>query len=602
MSRPGVARGSSGRSSRWRRPTGGSFRLLRRYMANSNLELTGLVVLGLVGGFAEAVSLVLVLQVALGLTEGADGVITIEVAGLSTDAALSTVLAVAAGVFVVQTIVSALAAWATAVISVAVMNGARRTTLRGFYGAEWSTVSGERAGELQEIMTTQVVRAAQAGQLFSQSMTSGLNFLALVVTAIAVSPATAVVIVVSFGGLFVVLGPLSVLAKSESRKAVDANIEYASAVAESVTLAEEYMTFAVGPAVDQELGRLVERVGRPWRNSRFYIRVLPGLYQGIAGLLIVVGLAVFSANSSGEVAAVGTVVVLLVRAVSYGQGAQSSYHNLVEMIPNVEAIDNQRKRYDEGRRVRGADQLGQIDQVSLEQICFAYVPGRDVLHDVSLSLVRGETLGIIGASGSGKSTLTQILLRMQRPYTGEYGVNGVDAFAFDDESWARRVAVVPQVPRLFVGSIRENIRFYRHPLSDDDVERAARMAQIHEEILAFENGYDTQTGPRADNVSGGQRQRICIARALAGTPDMLLLDEPTSALDLGSEARFRDALRSIKGTLTLVIVTHRLSTLELCDRVLVLRAGHVEALEPLDDLQRKSEFFTDTLRNAGIAR
>lgn len=559
-------------------------------------------VLGVVGGFAEAVSLVLVLQIALGLTEGAAGDITIEVAGFSLEAGLDTLLAFTAAVFVVQTLASASAAWATAVISANVMKGVRRTTLRGFFDAEWSTVSGERAGELQEVMTTQVVRAAQASQLFSQATTSGLNFSALVATAILVSPGTAAIIVLSVGALFVALRPLSALAKAESRKTMDANIAYASAVAETVAMAEEYMTFAVGGAVDHELGRLVDRVGRPWRNSRFYVRVLPGLYQGIAGLLIVAGLAVYSASSGGDVTAVGTVVVLLVRAVGYGQGAQGSYHNLVEMLPNIESIDAQVRRYAQGRRARGGATLGPVERVDVESICFAYVPGRDVLHDVSLTLSRGETLGIIGASGSGKSTLTQVLLRMQHPGAGGYRVNGVDAFDYDDESWARHVAVVPQVPRLFVGSVRDNIRFFRDGLGDDDIERAARMAQIHDEILAFPDGYDTQTGPRASDVSGGQRQRICIARALAGAPEMLLLDEPTSALDLASEARFRDALRGIKGTLTLVIVTHRLSTLELCDRVLVLREGRVEAIEPLDALQRKSDFFAETLRSAGIGR
>lgn len=576
-----------------------SFRLLGNYLAESRLQLAALVGLGLASGVAEALSLVLILQVAVGLTSGDSENVTVSLAGYEVVRPLSSLLVASAVVLVIQMVVTIGAAWNSAQIATSVMGRVRKEMLHGFFGASWPVVSGERVGELQETMTTQVLKVGLASQFFSQTMTSGLNFLALLVTAIAVDPGTAGVIVVPVFILFFLLRPVSRVAKAEARKGLTANYEYAAAVAETVGLAEEYQTFSVSPAVSADMDVLVDNVGRPWRNGRFLVRALPGLYQGIAGLLIVAGLGAFAATSEGSLAAIGTVVVLLVRAVTYGQGAQGSYHNLVEMLPNVERVDGLGERYAQNERVRGEAVLAPVQTIEFQNVTFAYVPGRDVLHDVSMTVSRGETLGVIGASGSGKSTLMQILLRLQIPGSGAYLVNGVEAADYSEASWADHVAVVPQVPRLIVGTIRENIDFYRG-LDDEAIEHAARMAQIHDEILAFAEGYNTHTGPRASNVSGGQRQRICIARALAANPDLLLLDEPTSALDLRSESRFRDSLREISGTRSLVLITHRLSTLELCDRVLVLRDGHVEALRPIDELRGESEFYADTLRHAGI--
>lgn len=139
-------------------------------------------------------------------------------------------------------------------------------------------------------------------------------------------------------------------------------------------------------------------------------------------------------------------------------------------------------------------------------------------------------------------------------------------------------------------SVGDNIRFMRE-LDDRAVERAARLAHIHDEVVSWPEGYDTIVGQRADGVSGGQRQRISLARALAAAPDLLVLDEPTSALDLGSEARIQASLARLRGRLTIFVVSHRLSTLAMCDRIVVLRGGRVDAIGTTDDLERSNAFY-----------
>jgi ATP-binding cassette, subfamily B, bacterial len=202
----------------------------------------------------------------------------------------------------------------------------------------------------------------------------------------------------------------------------------------------------------------------------------------------------------------------------------------------------------------------------------------------------GETVGIVGPSGAGKSTLVQILLRLREPTTGVYLVNGVPASTVSSEDWHRVVACVPQDPRLIDGSVLDNIRFFRE-IDDEMVERAARLAQIHDDVVAWPSGYETMVGQRADAVSGGQRQRICLARALAGEPDVLVLDEPTSSLDLRSESLIQESLATLSGRITLFVVSHRLSMLSACDRVMVLSAGRIEAFDGTDNLEQTNAFF-----------
>ncbi len=144
---------------------------------------------------------------------------------------------------------------------------------------------------------------------------------------------------------------------------------------------------------------------------------------------------------------------------------------------------------------------------------------------------------------------------------------------------------MPQEPRLLHATVFENIRFDRD-VDLPAVERAARLAHIHDEIMTWSNGYDTLVGPRADAVSGGQQQRLCLARALAATPEVLVLDEPTSALDPKSEALIQESLNTLKHDLTLFIIAHRMSTLDICDRVMVIMGGRLVAFDTIEALRR----------------
>jgi ATP-binding cassette, subfamily B, bacterial len=224
---------------------------------------------------------------------------------------------------------------------------------------------------------------------------------------------------------------------------------------------------------------------------------------------------------------------------------------------------------------------------------FEYVPDRPVLHGISATVQPNEVVGIVGPSGSGKSTLVQLLLGLRAPTSGTVLADGRPIDTLARAEWVRKVAFVPQAAHLLRGSVADNIRFLRDHLTDDDVERAALLAHLHDEIVAFPDGYAHDVGEGGSHLSGGQQQRLCLARALAGDPEVLVLDEPTSALDGRSEALVRETLAELAHRMTIVIVAHRTSTLEVCDRIMVVQSGQLVAFDTPFVLQVASPAYRD---------
>ena len=185
---------------------------------------------------------------------------------------------------------------------------------------------------------------------------------------------------------------------------------------------------------------------------------------------------------------------------------------------------------------------------------------------------------------------------MRQPDTGVFHVNDDDVADLRRDEWQRRVAYVPQSPLLMWGTVADNIRYYRPELPMEDVERAARLASVHDEILTWPGGYDAIVGERAAAVSGGQRQRLCLARALVARPDVLILDEPTSALDVKSEMLIQEALLELKGNMIMFMVAHRLSTLSVCDRVMVVVDGRLQAFDTPQRLMETSPFYREAIQ------
>jgi subfamily B ATP-binding cassette protein MsbA len=214
--------------------------------------------------------------------------------------------------------------------------------------------------------------------------------------------------------------------------------------------------------------------------------------------------------------------------------------------------------------------------IRFENISFAYEE-EPVIAGLNLEIPIGGVIALVGPSGAGKSTFASLIPRFYDPQTGRITVDGIDLRDFAKKDLREHIAVVPQMPSLFSGSIAENIRIGKHAATMEEIITAARKAHADEFIRGLKDGYETQVGERGDQLSGGQRQRIALARAFLRDAPILILDEATSALDAESEAMVQQALAELVRGRTTFIIAHRFSTITIADRILVFQDGRVVA-------------------------
>ncbi|MBC7981270.1 MAG: ABC transporter ATP-binding protein [Armatimonadetes bacterium] len=222
--------------------------------------------------------------------------------------------------------------------------------------------------------------------------------------------------------------------------------------------------------------------------------------------------------------------------------------------------------------------------ISFDHVTFAYdeIP---VLHDVTLDIPAGQVVALVGPSGAGKSTFAQLVPRFYDPQQGEVRLDGVSVRDFLKNDLRAHIAVVPQTPSLFIGTLAENIKVGRLDATQKEVEAAAKKAFAHDFIRNMPAGYDTPVGERGELLSGGQRQRIAIARAFLKDAPILILDEATSALDTESEAMVQQALAELVKGRTTLIIAHRFSTIKIADRILVFKNGRIVSDGSHEDLR-----------------
>lgn len=213
--------------------------------------------------------------------------------------------------------------------------------------------------------------------------------------------------------------------------------------------------------------------------------------------------------------------------------------------------------------------------VELRDVSFEYEPGQPVLRHINLSIAPGEKIAIVGATGAGKSTLVSLIPRFYDPTQGEVRIDGKDVRDYTLLSLREQISLVLQDSLLFSGTIRENIAFGRPEASDKEILAAGRFANADEFIQGLPVGYDSPVSERATTLSGGQKQRIAIARAILRDAPILILDEPTSSLDAASEQVVMEALSRAAAARTTIVIAHRLSTVRLADRIVVLGQGRV---------------------------
>ncbi len=491
------------------------------------------------------------------------------------------VLGVLAGGFVISAGAVLLADYLGAKVAAAILNGIRLRMFEHLQKLSIGYYAQVRSGDVVARFTSDLTD-------IQKSLTTRIVDAVIAMLGLAINIPVAFVIDWRLGLVMVLGMPVAGLGTrvfgrraASSRYALkqqEANL--ASLVQESVRAQPVVKVFGLVGWLQDRFRAQLEDVRRRFVRAEFAAELVGSASsQGVLVMqVLVLGVGVYLAFT-GHLTTGSLVAFLSLHAVV----SKDAYDLTKKVVPSLIASTGGLQRIEEllGEPVRVADKpqakaLGRVQgPLRLEDVTFGYGEGRPVLDHLSLEIGAAERVALVGRSGSGKSTVLQLLLRFYDPQGGRVSADGQDLRDVRLDSWHAQLAAVFQESFLFAGTVRENIALGRLGARPEEIEAAARAAEVHDAILALPEGYDTQVGEQGGRLSGGQRQRVAIARAMLRDPAVLVLDEATSALDPATEAAINATLDRLAAGRIVVLVTHRLATARSADRIVVLDAGRV---------------------------
>jgi ABC-type multidrug transport system fused ATPase/permease subunit len=569
---------------------------IRVLLDGRSTAMAGLASTSTLGGFVEALFLVIITRSAFAITDGRDqfGI----VAGIEVSVGAAVLLGLGLVIFRVGLAIAV--AHQSAKLTSEVVAEIRTDLGRAFLSASWSAQHGDRVGRLQELLTS----FAQQGAVLVGSITgvvsAGMTLLALVISSVAIDPFASLVVIAAVVILGAALRPLRSAVRRQGHASAATGMEFATSLSEVSQLGLEMHVFDVQAEASRRLEQRILDNESASRRLAFARQLVPVVYTGLAYLALVAAIGAVAVLDGVNLTSAGAVLLIMLRSLSYGQGVQTSITSIHASTPFLDALDLELHRYRSAQVIDHGQPIGRVGVLRLDDVSFEYEADAPVLRHVSATIEPCEVIGIIGPSGSGKSTLVQLLLALRDPTSGTVLADGRDIKVLARTEWARKVTFVPQQAHLITGTVADNIRFLRADVSDEDVKRAARLANLHDDVIGFPDGYHREVGEQGSHLSGGQQQRLIIARALVERPDVLILDEPTSSLDVRSESLIRSTLDSLREHTTIIVIAHRLSTLDICDRLMVIQDGELKAFDTPENLEKDNDFYREALELSGL--
>lgn len=564
---------------------------VRRIIGRYKARIAVFAGLSFAGALLEAALLVILTGVAMSLTAGRDEIGPFLGQSLDLDHALfigGVILVARLGLNIVSAVTAA-------ELTAKVTTEQRGRVARAYLGSSWAVQSAEPPGRLQELLTSVVGRVTAATQALSTGVTALLSLAALMLTSVVIDAraALAVVAVLVLAGML--LMPFRKIIKRLAGVWRQADLNFAQSVSELGARGFEMQVFGVRDRFEERIRTLTQGATTAQKHSQIATSSQSYLYMTLAYGAVLIGIAATRGVGFEDLASIGAILLLMLRSLSYGQTLANSAASLATYAPFLDYVDEVTDIFVTSPAPSGTESPATLTPIVATSLGYSYPDSGPAIRDFDFEIAQGEVVGVIGPSGSGKSTMAQVLAGLRVPSEGSLGLGGVDVREIDRTFWSDRVAVVPQEARLVTGTVADNIRFFRPGLSDEDLLHAAKKANLTEDLQKLPQGLETHVGAQGGNLSGGQRQRVSIARALAGRPEILILDEPTSSLDGANESVVTESIKRLRGEVTVVIIAHRMSTLESCDRVMVVESGSLTAFGTPSELMSESAFYVSSL-------
>jgi ATP-binding cassette, subfamily B, bacterial MsbA len=460
--------------------------------------------------------------------------------------------------------------------------------------AELSYVNSKRIGDLVNSVVLEAHRGTVAFKSLIDVFVSASLVLAYVLVAFLISwklTLLTMILVIPFAYLTRKRRLIRQKGKDISR----ANEEFQSATVEYLLGLREIKIFGLVDHILQKFSLVARNVSMQERLQEVLYARFATIYQ-LVGLSFLFILAYVGYSMQSSLPAMAAFLAVMYRLSPLSTALQKNRDKYLGLLPSFDLISRLQEEVNTSMLDRdGYENKFAIETISsgiqFEDICFSYDDKLKVLQDVNVHVENGKTTAIVGASGAGKSTFVDLAVRFYDPTQGRILVDGRDLKMLDIPSWRGMMGYVSQEPFLFNDTVANNISIGDLGASDDDIARAAQRANAHEFVKELPQGYNTLIGDRGVMLSGGQRQRIALARAILRNPSILILDEATSDLDTKSEKLIQAALTEMSRDRTVIIIAHRLSTVENADKIIVLEEGCVvEAGKHRDLLEMKGKY------------
>ncbi|MBD2343064.1 ABC transporter ATP-binding protein [Anabaena subtropica] len=470
----------------------------------------------------------------------------------------------------------------------------------------YSFLEGSESGKLMNTLASETWRTGQALSAFVSLIITCCTIFVFTILLLLLSWQLTVLVAILMTLISVIIQLVTRRVKELGQQAVDSNSALATRMWEGLAGMKVIRAFGRENYEQERFDRVSKKV----RSTFFKLDVLSAsvnpISEVLSALLLVCILVITLLQDKTSLPRLLTFIFILYRLQPQVKQLDAARINLIALSSAVNDVISLLDDSDKPYIRSGNINFQKLKKgIYFESVSFAYnATEKPAIQDISLFIPQGKTIAIVGPSGAGKSTLIGLICRFYNLEIGEIYIDDYSLKELNLQDWRNQIAIVSQDVHMFSTTVLENIAYGRLGVTESEIIEAAKLANAHQFISELPQGYDTKVGDRGVRLSGGQRQRIALARAIVRNPEILILDEATNALDSISEHLIQEALNTLSENRTVIVIAHRLATIEQADKIIVLNEGRVIEEGNLQDLLKLNGLFAQLYnlqhRNAHI--